>query len=103
MKSVTRVTQMTSNRTGEGIPNQLIIETENGKYFQSYQSIIAFKPFNGKIQLDSETWNFSNTTGKYRNEFLGETKERTQEKIKLGIYELVDLNDGRKPPVKRRR
>jgi hypothetical protein len=32
------------------------------------------------------------TTGKYRNQFLGETKKDTEAKIKSGEYILADLN-----------
>jgi len=64
-----KVENMTSN-AGNKVPNQFIITTPEGRYFQSYQSIIAFKPYNGKIQLDSYAWDYSNTTGKYRRSFL---------------------------------
>lgn len=72
--------------------NQCIICTESGNYFQSYSTVIAFKPFNGKLQLDRANWDYSKTTGKYRNQFLNETKKETEAKIKSGVYELVDLN-----------
>ncbi len=77
-----------------GIPNQFTIETKKGVYFQSYNSIIAFKPIDcyKSIQLDSYYWDYSKTTGKYRNIFLGERKAETERKIKEGIYKLVDLN-----------
>ncbi len=96
-----RVSNMTSNK-GNKIANQFIITTEEGEYFQSYNSIIAFIPtywagevhaeFFNKIKLDVKYWNYSATTGKYRNQFLGEKRPETQIKIDLGIYELVDLN-----------
>lgn len=46
----------------------------------------------GKILLDSKKWDYSNTTGKYRNQFLEETRKETEAKIKDGTYKLVDLN-----------
>lgn len=76
----------------QGMPNQFVISTEEGHYFKSYGSIIVFKPINGKVQLDVNKWDYSITTGKYRNLFLGETKKETERKIKNGEYELVDLN-----------
>lgn len=82
---------MQSN-SGREIPNQFIITTEDGTYFQSYKTIIAVK-INGKIYLDKNSWDYSKTTGKYRNEFLGEGKKETEKKIKNGIYSLIDLND----------
>lgn len=76
----------------QGMPNQFVISTEEGYYFKSYGSIIVFRPINGKVQLDINKWDYSITTGKYRNLFLGETKKETERKIKNGEYELVDLN-----------
>jgi len=72
--------------------NWAIISIEGeGTYLQSYNSIIAARTPDG-IFLDKETWNYSTTTGKHRNEFLGETKEETKKKIKSGEYKLIDLN-----------
>lgn len=76
---------MTSSR-GNAIPNQFIITTDKGVMFQSYDSNIAFRPNNGdKTRLGSD-WDYSKTTGKYRNIFLGEDKKETQRKIDEGIY-----------------
>ena len=77
------VENMTSMR-GNPIPNQFIIKTDEGNYFQSYNSIIVFIPSNGdKIQLGKD-WDYSLTTGKYRNLFLGESKSETERKLKSG-------------------
>lgn len=55
--------------------------------------MIVFIPNNGgKIQLDSQYWDYSKTTGKYRNLFLGEDKKATERKIASGEYELTNLN-----------
>ena len=80
------------NAHGNTVPNQFLIYTDEGVYFQSYDSVIAFKPYTGKTQLDSEYWDYSQTTGKYRNIFLSENKATTEAKIKNGTYELVNLN-----------
>ena len=85
------VENLTSSQ-GNKIANQFEITTNEGRYFKSYDSMIAFIPNNGKIQLDRSYWDYSKTTGKYRNIFLGEDKKRTQSKIDSGVYELVDLN-----------
>lgn len=85
------IQNLTSSQ-GNKIANQFEITTNEGRYFKSYDSMIAFIPNNGKIQLDKRYWDYSNTTGKYRNIFLGEDKKRTQSKIDLGVYELTDLN-----------
>ena len=77
---------------GNPAPNQFIIYTPKGTYFQSYNSTIAFRDHYNKVQLDENAWDYSRTTGKYRNEFLGEYIELTRDKIKSGEYELVNLN-----------
>ncbi len=72
---------------------QFIIITQQGTYFQSYSSTIAFIPNNSSpTQLDRSTWNYSRTTNKYRNIFLEEGIATTKEKIANGTYILKDLN-----------
>ena len=84
------VQNMTSNK-GNKIANQFIIYTTEGSIFQSYNSTIV-KIENGKTYLDINKWDYSKTTGKYRNIFLNENKKQTEEKIKSGEYILTDLN-----------
>lgn len=87
-----KVQNLESNK-GNTTANQFEIIAPEGRYFQSYRSIIAFIPNNrGKIQLDETYWDYSKTTGKYRNIFLGEDKKETERKIKSGEYELANLN-----------
>ena len=89
-----KVENMTSKNGGK-IANQFIITGEKGltQYFQSYKSIIAQKNMDtGKILLDSKYWNYSKTTSKYRNLFLGLTTKEIEQKIKSGEYILTDLN-----------
>jgi hypothetical protein len=86
-----KVSNMRSSN-GNKVPNQFIIDTSRGIFFQSYDSIIAVKHVNGTILLDETYWNYSNTTSKYRNIFLGETTKETQDKIDNGTYLLADLN-----------
>ena len=62
-------------------------------YFQSYRTLIAVKDIiTGEILLDQDAWNYSRTTGKYRNIFLNENTAETRKKIKSGEYKLVNLN-----------
>ena len=75
-----------------GAKNQFLISTEDGKYFQSYDSVIAFISINGSVTLDRNTWDYSQTTGRYRNMFLGEGIAETRRKIEEGVYILDDLN-----------
>ena len=86
-----KVNNITSNR-GNKIPNQFIITDNNGtEYFQSYKSIIVKRTLSNTY-LDKYYWEYSVTTGKYRNIFLNETKKETLKKIKNGIYKLTNLN-----------
>ena len=95
-----------TNSRGNSIPNQFIIKHEGivklGKdtdlfiadspiMFQSYRSIIAVK-CKAMVVLDKTYWNYSTTTSKYRNQFLGETTKETKAKIASGEYLLADLN-----------
>ena len=73
--------------------NHLEIDTAEGTYLQSYNTIIAFKSHGGKVTiLDRQKWDYSNTTAKHRNHFLQETTKETRRKINEGIYLLDDLN-----------
>lgn len=88
-----KVTQMNSPKSGHPVANQFLITTPDGVYFQSYWSLIAFKPYGmNKIILDQDKWDYSRTTGKYRNAFLNENTAETRKKIKQGEYLLADLN-----------
>ena len=76
---------------GNSVANQFVIKTDDATYFQSYNSVIA-KRMIGVVYLDEYYWDYSVTTGKYRNMFLGETKKETQAKIDSGEYILTNLN-----------
>ncbi len=98
-----KVENMTSSR-GNKIANQFIITDEGrgalGNFtkrevFQSYDSVIAIKtywPDETRVELDRDAWDYSVTTGKYRNQFLREKKAETEAKIASGEYILTDLN-----------
>ena len=81
---------------GNDAPNQVIIFDSKFTAFQSYNSIIVKTVWeSGKrvVYLDEYYWDYSQTTGKYRNIFLGETKAETLKKIKSGEYILTNLNN----------
>ena len=97
-----KVQNMTSSK-GNKIANQFIIEEKGGimgnfsnrQTFQSYDSVIAVKTVwedETRIELDQAYWDYSVTTGKYRNIFLGENKKATQAKIDSGEYKLENFN-----------
>jgi hypothetical protein len=89
---------------GREVPNQFLMSEEgrgaNGNFikrevFQSYSSVIAERIVwddRTDVTLDADKWDYSTTTGKYRNQFLGETIEETRKKIKRGEYKLANLN-----------
>ena len=78
------VEQMTTS-SGSPANNQFLIHSEIGTMFKSYDSNIAFRHNNGIVVL-GPNWDYSKTTGKYRNMFLGETKKETQKKLDSGEY-----------------
>ena len=98
-----KVKNMTNGK-GNAVVNQFIIEDEGrgalGNFtkrevFQSYDSVIVERvvwPKETRIKLDEKYWDYSQTTGKYRNIFLGETKKETEKKIASGEYKLANLN-----------
>ena len=87
-----KVRQMVT-RGGNPAPNQFLLYTPEGTYFQSYNSIIAFRDSNNKVQLDNNAWNYSRTTSIYRSTFLlGEGTDETKSKILSGEYQLTNLN-----------
>ena len=88
-KTKMEITKMRSPK-GNIVPNQYDITFENKRIFKSYESVIVMIR-NNKVYLDTKYWNYSNTTGKYRNQFLGEDKKTTETKIKSGEYVLTDL------------
>lgn len=105
---MTRVSNMQSPGTGRDVPNQFLItgahiimpdDEYTGTVFQSYDSVIVFKAHECgntgniyRIFLDEKYWDYSKTTGTYRNQFLGEGIAKTRKKTKSGEYILTDLN-----------
>ena len=87
-----KVSNMTS-RNGNQVPNQFIIDNGNKTVFQSYKTIVAVEE-NGKVTLDSNALEYSNTTLKYLKQFLNtsESKKSLHAKIENGFYKTSDLN-----------
>lgn len=75
-----KVKNMTS-ANGNKIANQFIIESENFTTFQSYESTIIVIDYSKKIIYIHPDYNYSKTTGKYRNLFFNY----------CGLYELNTL------------
>ena len=93
-----KVKNMTS-ANGNKIANQFIIEDDNKICFQSYDSMIVTIDHNTNTITIGENWDYSKTTGKYRNMFLSQyfdialgTKtglEYWMEQGRIGEYTIV--------------
>jgi len=99
-----KVSNFTSS-SGNKVANQFLITEGSTHTFQSYGSTIAVIKhqhllgcYNDDgtpkaiVTLDKTYWDYSKTTGVYRNQFLGEGIAETRKKIKSGEYKLVNLN-----------
>ena len=85
-----KITQMTNNKNRPVANHFIHYDEKTGeRKLQSYNSIIV-KIHNGQVTLGKD-WNYSPTTSKYRNQFLGETTKETQAKLDSGEY-LYDEN-----------
>jgi len=90
-----KVKNMTSHN-GNKVANQFIVDDGQGnQFFQSYSTVIVKRYWNAdrlQVVLDRDAWDYSVTTGKYRNLFLNEKKRETEAKITSGEYLLDNLN-----------
>ena len=69
-----KVENMVSPRTGREVANQFVITGDGTTTFQSYNSTIAVIDWNEHTVKIGEDWNYSNTTGKYRNAFFDDNR-----------------------------
>jgi len=94
MKTIKKIKtySMTSTKTGNPVANQFEIYTPEGKYFQSYRSIIAFVDKFGQIMLDEYYHDYSRTTSKYLTQFLGMNTKERRKAIKDKQIILTNLN-----------
>ena len=82
---------MRSNN-GNKVPNQFIITDRGFVYLQSYNSIVA-RIKGDRVVLDRDKWDYSVTTLRYLNIFLGgQTAKETRAMIKNGTIKLANLN-----------
>lgn len=93
-----KVYNLKSPRSNTEVANQFVIETEleNGdviKTFQSYSTVIAQK-VNGKLTLDHNALEYSNTTLKYLKQFLNTdlSKKDLYKWIESDNINIADLN-----------
>lgn len=78
---------------GNKVPNQFVVTTKEGKWFRSYDSNIVLIDRSQQVWLDAHYFDYSSTTSKYRNMFLGGTTEKCKELIASGVYKLANLNE----------
>jgi len=87
-----KVRNLTSSR-GNEVRNQFEIWDDAGnRFYQSYDSIVVKVNVRGEIILDEYYWDYSRTTSKYRNSFLGMTTEEIKQQTKDGRIRLENLN-----------
>ena len=87
-----RISHLFTRRGRNPAVNQVVVHVPAGDAFFSYGTFIAFSParrdLNNPVVLGPD-WNYSNTTGRYRNQFLGEGLADTRRKIGSGEYRLL--------------
>ena len=74
----------------EVAPHAVVITTEQADILIHYNSIIAVVTTKGEVFLGKD-WNYSKTTAKIRNNFLGETTKETQKHIDNEDYLIKNI------------
>ena len=86
------LTDMINCRISTPFTNCVIVHLSNGwNILKSYNTTIAMRK-GQEVIIDLRYYNYSASTGKHRNYFLGETLKDTDKKIKNGEYQTADLN-----------
>ena len=83
-------------QNGNPVVNLFVIDTKNGKYFQSYNSVVCkIDKKTNKVTL-SNHWDYSVTTAKYLYRFLNENtslgklnKKEVKTLISKGVITLI--------------
>ena len=84
---ILHVSNLSSPRTGNSVPNQFNLACQNGSAFQSYDSLIAVR-VGGTLYLTANH-DFSQTTSKYATEWTGLTTKERREGLKNGVFVLI--------------
>ena len=86
------LTDMINCKISTPFTNCVIVHLSNGwNILKSYNTTIAMRK-GQEVIIDPRYYNYSASTGKHRNYFLGETLKDTDKKIKNGEYQTADLN-----------
>ena len=95
------IVEKMKTKFGNDSKDQVIVHADNRSVFLSYGTPIAeIAGYDQTVTLDEKYWNWSATTGQYRNKFLGEGVADTREKIKDGTYRLANLKGAFYPVIK---
>lgn len=85
------VTQMINDK-GNAAANQFVITTDEGQYFKSYDTLIAFKPRCGATPVLTSSWCASATTTKHLKLFLGCSLSKAQIQSRINAGSLIVNN-----------
>jgi len=90
------IVEKMKTKFGNDSKDQVIVHDGDRSVFISYGTPIALRKVHDiggfeVVILDEKYWNWSATTGQYRNKFLGEGVADTRKKIKDGTYQLANL------------
>ena len=80
LKGIPKVEVLTSPRSGDAVKNQVVINMDNGRVFQSYSSTIAIK-HKGVVYLTND-FDYSGTTSKYLKQFCGYSAKEIKTELK---------------------
>tara|TARA_R110002020_G_scaffold53200_1_gene149108 strand:- start:4491 stop:4784 length:294 start_codon:yes stop_codon:yes gene_type:complete len=89
------------NNNNNIVKNQFIITAGNKKYFQSYNRIIVMIEYDiyysdevlEDIYIDPDYYDYSKTTTRYRNIFLGVSNDTFKKNLKENKYTFKSLNN----------
>ena len=72
--------------------NMFVAHRGNISVLKSYNKIIAIV-LNGEIYLNSEYYNYSTTTSRHRNLFLGVSAKEFEQNCKKSLYNFISDNE----------
>ena len=87
-----KVSNMVSPRSGREVANQFVVKTDEGVYFQSYDSVIAFVDADYNVTLGRH-FDYSVTTSKYLHQFLKRYAGRTMHIMEKEIPSYKSFSD----------
>jgi hypothetical protein len=86
--AIRNVGNLSSPRTWRPVANQYNLVHENGRSFQSYDSLIAVR-MGGNLYLTADH-DYSNTTSKYATEWTGYSTKERREGLESGKFIFIE-------------